>query len=209
MILSRRRFLWLSVVVAAGAITVLVAAQSARAKLLAPIRTLYYRWLSPRLEDAPTGPLSAEALNALLAATTALAGVTVQTAHYEDFFRWRAENLRGYKAIYEQFAAALDRRARRSVGSDFVDCGRRTQQKMLEEMPHGRTASTRWHKVHLAILEREWLRFDQYVVRDILLLFLRTDAWTSLGYDTWPGTPRGLDRYTQAPSQAPSIASPK
>ena len=75
MILSRRRFLRLSVVVAVGAITALMAAQSAKAWLLAPFRALYHRLLSPSLEDAPTGALSARALNALLAATRAIAGV--------------------------------------------------------------------------------------------------------------------------------------
>jgi hypothetical protein len=202
MLLSRRRFLRLSVVVAVGAITVLMAAQSAKAWLLAPFRALYARLLSPELEDAPTGPLSTGALNTLLVTTGALAGVPVQIAHYEDFFRWRAENLRGYKTLYEQFAAALDRRARRSVGCDFVDCSRQMQQKMLEELPQVRSANTRWHRVRFAVFEREWLRFDQYIVHDILLLFLRTDAWTLLGYEAWPGTPRGLDLYTQAPSRA-------
>ena len=201
MILSRRRFLQLSVVGAVGATTVLVAAYSAKAWLWAPLRTLYARLRSPGLADAPMGPLSVETLNALLAATTALAGVPVQLAHYEDFFRWRAENLRGYKALYEQFAAALALRARRAAGCAFVDCSRQMQQKVLEERPQLRSGDTRWHKARVAVFEREWLRFDQYVVRDILLLFLRTDAWTSLGYEAWPGTPRGLERYTQAPSQ--------
>jgi hypothetical protein len=203
MILSRRRFLRLSVVSAVGATTVLLAAYSAKTWLRAPLRTLYARLRSPGLEDAPTGPLSVGALDALLAATTALAGVPVQLAHYEDFFRWRAEHLPGYKALYEQFAAALARRARRSVGRAFVDCSRQVQQKVLEERPQLRGGDSRWRRARVAVLEREWLRFDQYIVRDILLLFLRTDAWTSLGYEAWPGTPRGLERYTQAPSQVP------
>jgi hypothetical protein len=181
---------------------VLMAAQNARAMLLAPFRAIYYRLLSPHLEDAPTGSLSAGGLNALLATTRALASVPVQIAHYEDFFRWRAENLRGYKALYEQFAAALDRRARRSVGCDFVDCSQQMQQKIFEELPQLRSANTRWHRVRIAVLEREWLLFDRYIVRDILLLFFRTDAWTLLGYEAWPGMPRGLDRYTQAPGKA-------
>ena len=202
MILSRRRFLRLSVVIAVGAVMVLMAAYNAKTWLLASFRALYARLLSPGLEDAPTGPLSAGALNTLLATTGALVGVPMQIAHYEDFFRWRAENLGGYKALYEQCAVALNRRARRSVGCDFVNCSRQMQQKVLEELPQVRSANTRWHRVRIAVLEREWVRFDQYIVHDILLLFLRTDAWTSLGYEAWPGTPRGLDRYTQAPSQA-------
>ncbi len=208
MILTRRGFLRLSVVVGVSAVTVLLAAQSAKGWLLAAFRALYARLLSPGLEDAPTGPLSAGVLNTLLLATRALAGLPVQIAHYEEFFRWRAENLRGNKALYEQFAAALDRRARRSVGCDFVDCSRQMQQKMLEKVPKVRSANTRWQRVRVAVLEREWLLFDQYIVRDILLLFSRTDAWTALGYEAWPGTPRGLDQYTQAPSQTRHAPSP-
>jgi len=195
-------------VVAVGAITVLMAAQSAKAWLLAPFRLLYSRLLSPGLEEAPAGPLSAGALNALSLATRALVGVPVQIAHYEDFFHWRAKNLRGYKALYERFAAALDRQAGQSVGCGFVDCNRQMQQKILEKVLQVRSPNTRWQRVRVAVLEREWLRFDQYIVRDILLLFSRTDAWTLLGYDAWPGTPRGLDQYTQAPSQTRRIPSP-
>ena len=33
-----------------------------------------------------------------------------------------------------------------------------------------------------------------------LALFVRTDGWVLLGYETWPGTPRGLDLYTRPPS---------
>ena len=201
MILSRRRFLRLSVVGAGGATIILLAAYSATVWLRAPLRALYARLRFPGLEDAPTGPLSVGALNALLAATTTLAGVPVQLAHYEDFFRWRAEHLPGYKALYEQFAAALGLRAQRAVGCAFVDCSRQMQQKVLEERPQLRGGDSRRHKARVVVLEREWLRFDQYIVRDIFLLFLRTDAWTSLGYEAWPGTPRGLERYTQAPSQ--------
>jgi hypothetical protein len=206
MILSRRGFLRLAIVGTGGAITALMAAQSAKAWILTSFRALYARLLSPGLEDAPTGPLSAGALNTLLVTTGALTGVPVQTAHYEDFFRWRAENLRGYKALYEQFAGALDSRAKRSVGRDFVDCSRQMQQKILEELPKVRSANTRLHRVRVAVLEREWLVFDQNIIRDVLLLFFRTDAWTLLGYEAWPGTPRGLDRYTKAPrgmSQSP------
>jgi len=196
-------------VVALGAITVLMVAQSAKDWLLAPLRALYSRLLSPSLADAPTGPLSAGALNTLLMATRALAGVPVQTAYYEDFFRWRAENLRGNKALYERFAAALDRRARRLVGCDFVDSSQQMQEKIIKKLPQLRSASTRWDRVRIAVLEREWLLFDQFIVRDILLLFFRTDAWTLLGYEAWPGTPRGLDQYTQAPSKARDVLSPR
>ena len=180
----------------------LIAAQYAKAWFLASLRALHTRLLFPGPGDAPTGPLSAEALNTLLVTTEALVGVSVLIAPYEDFFRWRAENLRGYKALYEQFTAALDRRARRSVGCNFVDCSQQMQQQMLEELPLVHGTNTVWRKVRVVVLEREWLRFDRYIVHDILLLFLRTDAWILLGYEARPGTPRGLERYTQAPSPA-------
>ena len=207
MILSRRKFLRLSVIVAGGAITALTAAQSAKAWLLAPFRALYDRLLTPVLEDAATGPLSARTLNALMVATRTLAGVSVQITHYEDFFRWRAENLRGYKTLYEQFAEALDHRARRFVGCDFVDCSPSMQQKIFENVPQVRSANTRLDKLRVSVLERDWMLFDRYIVRDILLLFSKTNAWTLLGYEAWPGTPRGLDRYTQAPSKASYVQS--
>jgi hypothetical protein len=204
--LPRRGFLKLSIVGAVGAMTALAAAQSATGWVLIPFRAISHRLLSPGLEESPTGSLSPGALDTLLLATRALAGVPVQIAHYEDFFRWRAEHLPGYKALYEQFAAALDQRARRLVGCDFADCSQQMQQKVLEKLPQVRSAATRWDKVRVAVLEREWLLFDQYIVRNILLLFYRTDAWTLLGYEAWPGTPRGLDRYTQAPSQALQVS---
>jgi hypothetical protein len=205
MILSRRGFLKLSIGVAIGAMTAILAARHAQAWLLAPFRALYARLLSPGLEDTPTGPLSEAVLNTLLAATRALAGVPVQIAHYEDFFRWRAENLRGYTTLYEQFAAALNRRARRLHGCDFIHCSQQMQQQILVTLPQVRSADTRWHGMRVAVLEREWVRFDQYIVQSILLLLYRTDAWPLLGYEAWPGTPRGLERYTQAPHRVPEV----
>jgi hypothetical protein len=181
--------------------TALVAAQSVTGWALIPLQAIVHRLFSPHLEESPTGSLSPRTLGTLLLATSALAGVPVQPAHYEDFFRWRAENLRGYKTLYEQFAAALDRRARQSVGCGFAECSQPMQQQILARLPQVRSATTRWAKVRVAVLEREWLLFDRYIVRNILLLFYKTDAWTLLGYEAWPGTPRGLDRYTQAPSQ--------
>jgi hypothetical protein len=207
MIVSRRAFLRLSVIVAGGAITALTAAQSAKTCLLAPFRAFYHRLLSPALEDAATGPLSARTRNALLGVTGALLGMPVQIAHYEDFFRWRSENLRGYKTLYEQFAAALDLRARRSAGCNFVDCNLQMQQKILANLPQVSSAETRWDKVRVSVLERDWVLFDRYIVREILLLFSKTDSWTLLGYEAWPGTPRGLDRYTQAPTNASHVQS--
>jgi len=60
--------------------------------------------------------------------------------------------------------------------------------------------------VAMNLYDRSWIRFEQYVVREILALFVRTDGWVLLGYETWPGTPRGLDSYTQPPRAHRSAA---
>jgi len=209
MLLSRRRFLRLSVVATASAVTALVALESAKDWLLSTVRALYRQVLSPTLADAPTGRLGARAFNALLSTTRAVAGVPVQMSHYEDFFRWRAENLRGYKALYEQFAEALDRRARQSFGCDFVECNREVQRRIIEKVRQVHSTDTRWERIRASVFERDWLLFERYIIRDMLLLFSRTDAWTLLGYEAWPGTPRGLDQYTKAPSERQHVSSPR
>lgn len=38
------------------------------------------------------------------------------------------------------------------------------------------------------------------VADQILGVFARTDAWVALGYESWPGQPRGLTAYRQAPA---------
>lgn len=197
MIQSRRRFLGVSLL-AVGSVTALMTAQSVTAWLVTPFRAFYHRLLSPTLEDGVTGPLNPGALNGLLAATRALLAVPVQIARYEDFFRWRSENVRGYKTLYEQFAAAVELRARQSAGCDFLDCSLEIQRKILANLPQVNSAETRWDKLRVSVLERDWVLFDRYIVREILLLFAKTDAWPLLGYEASPGTPRGLNRYTQA-----------
>jgi hypothetical protein len=43
------------------------------------------------------------------------------------------------------------------------------------------------------------LQFRNYVLLEVLALFCQTDAWVALGYEAWPGTPRGLETYREAP----------
>ena len=35
---------------------------------------------------------------------------------------------------------------------------------------------------------------------EAFLVFAKTEAWTLLGYEGWPGDPKGLERYTEAPT---------
>ena len=58
----------------------------------------------------------------LLATTEALVGTQVETSHYEAFFRWRSENLTGYRGLYERFAVVVDRAAKEARKPDFASC---------------------------------------------------------------------------------------
>ena len=109
------------------------------------------------------------------------------------FFRWRSENLSGYRSLYERFAVVVDRAAKKSRKPDFASCDMEVRREILQRF----TPST-----YALVFERDGLRFEKYIFRQILDLFSRTDAWILLGYESWPGTPRGLDTYTKAPSKA-------
>jgi hypothetical protein len=202
MFISRRGFLRLFIAGASGATAAYFAVHSSQAGLLAPLRALYRRLPVPVLEDTPTGPLDVRAGKVLLAATEALVGTPIELSHYEDFFRWRAENRRGYKALYEHFATILNQSARRSAGCDFTDCHQDAQHQVLDKAFQVRGATGTWDKIQIRVLDGDWLLFDTYIVREIFSLFAKTDAWVLLGYESWPGTPRGLERYTQAPGSA-------
>ncbi len=192
MSVSRRRFLKIFLV-ATGSAAV------AYAGFLRPLRG-GWRWLAfPVLELTPTGPLNEKALSALLATTEALIDYPIEKDHYADFLRWRSENLRGHKALYERFAATVNRLANRSSGCEFTECEKAVRRKILETAFRVRAATSRLDRLRIGLLERDWWLFDLHIVRPITSLFARTDAWRLVGYDSWPGTPRGLERYTQPP----------
>ncbi len=193
--LYRRDFLKILLVTAGGATAVSIVGFGG------PLRSSY-DWLAfPGLDNTPTGPLNEQTLKALLATTEVLADNPVEKTHYERFFQWRSENLRGYKNLYERFLRTVNDSARRSHGCDFAECEVATRRRILERSFQVRNASSRLEKVRIGVLERDWVQFDEYIVREVLSLFARTDAWIALGYDAWPGMPRGFVRYRQAPRQ--------
>lgn len=156
-----------------------------------------YHWLKiPDLEKTPTGPLSDYALRTLLAATEALLAFPVSVDHYADFFRWHAENLNGYRTLYEGFAVTVSRSARHSFGRDFVECDRAARQQILSAVFRSRRLGL-VGTLRTAILDRNWQLFDYHIVRPVMRLFAHTDAWRLAGYEAWPATPRGLERYRQ------------
>jgi hypothetical protein len=190
MAISRRQFLRILAVTAGAAATTYAGYRGV-------VRGVYRTLVSPVLEEAPTGPLNDQTLKDLLAAVEAFAGHAVDAPHYEDFFRWRSEHLPGHRTLYQRFAAAVNRSARRSFGCGFAQCDRTARLAVLDAAFRVRNAGGRWARVRIGLFERDWVLFDLYIVRPIALLFAHTDAWRLVGYDAWPGMPRGLERYTQ------------
>jgi hypothetical protein len=193
MLASRRRFLKM-VLVAAGGVAV------ASAGSLGLLKGAWRRLVFPVLEPEPTGPLSGQALGVLLAATEALVNHPFEKDHYTDFFRWRAEHLPGHRALYERFAVAVNRSAKQSFGCDFAGCAIARRRTIMETATRVRAATSRFERLRVGLRERDWWLFDPYIIRPITSLFARTDAWPLVGYDAWPGTPRGLERYTRPPA---------
>lgn len=181
-----------------GALAAMGGAAAAYGGYLGPFKALYRRLQTPVLTGTPPGPLSERALRALLATVEALVDRPIDVDHYADFFRWHAENLNGYNTLYESFTATVSRSARQSRGCDFAECDRAARRGILagafRTRPRGLVG-----KLRTRIFERDWERFDQHIVRPIIRLFARSDAWRLAGYDSWPATPRGLERYRQPP----------
>lgn len=185
--------------IAAGGVTVAGALAYRHAKDRA---SEYYRKLVELPEEGELGPISDAALSALMATTAALLVEGIDPNRYEDFFRWHAENARGYRRLYERYSASVDEAARASGAAGFAAAERAVQKKVLDKIAGVRrtiNANDRAGALMLALFDREWLLYERYVVREILTLFGRTDAWILSGYGPPPGVPRGLAMYKQPP----------
>jgi len=119
--------------------------------------------------------------------------------HYQDFFRWRSENVAGYHGLYERFAKAMDSAAVQAGHPRFVDCNETVQRGLLDRCLRTGNAAGDLARIRVGLFERQALVFDRHLIREIFDLFARTDAWIKLGYETWPGEHRGLYSYTQPP----------
>jgi hypothetical protein len=187
--LSRRHFLtFISLVAGVSAAGVLQ--RWGVGKLASDI---YEALAHPDLQGEPEGLLGEGAVRALLATTTVLLAAEADTEHYAEFFRWRSENISGYRSLYERFAVVVDGAARKTGKHDFAGCDLAVRRKILQGLKPG---------TYALVFERDGLRFEKYIFQEIVALFSKTDAWIWLGYETWPGTPRGLQAYTKAPRKA-------
>jgi hypothetical protein len=192
--LSRRTFLRaVSVGAAAGSAAVM--------GVLGAARVVARRLGPPVLAPAATGELSAAQLRTLLAAAAAVAGAPIRQEHYAAFFRWRAAHLRGHRNLYVRFCAAVDRAAWSMQGAAFAYCQAGTQQRILERAFRARADAAVPGPWLRRVLEYDWHLYERYILREVLAVFAATDAWLLLGYDGWPGTPRGFVRYRRAPTR--------
>jgi hypothetical protein len=188
--LSRRRLLGIGLAVSATAAT------AGAWRVFELVRRLPQE---PVLGDAPTGRLSPSTTGTLVAAAQAVTGYPIEPVHYEEYYRWRAQHVRGYRALYERFAQIVDRDARRAAGRPFAACPAVVRSRILSRAPRSRHPLTLRDQLRVAVLDYDWPAFDRFVLGETLALFARTDAWVSLGYEGWPGIPRGLERYRRAP----------
>lgn len=159
------------------------------------------RWLGPEIKDGPTGKLEDGILQVLLTATKTIADVPINTVHYENLYRWRSENLPGYNSLYKNFARTLNDTAKRLTGMDFMGADSETQLRILEKAYQVRVSTGKLNFLRISIFKKNWILFDKYIIQDILRLFVMTDAWIMIGYESWPGKVRGLRRYRAAPGK--------
>jgi hypothetical protein len=153
--------------------------------------------------ETATGSLAEAELNALMAATRALVGDSVDASRYSNLFRWRAENQPGYRHLYGRFRSSVDARAREAAGRPFAECDQEVCNKLLQDA-FGTAAIVNDDKLPNNASIDEWDRYKTNIAAEILQLFAKTDAWVLLGYEFPPGVPRGLDLYQHAPVSRPS-----
>jgi hypothetical protein len=154
---------------------------------------------TPALEATAPGPVADATLSTLVAAARTVIGRPVEPSHYAEYFRWRAEHLPGYRTLYERFAARVDRDARRTARCAFAACRPSDRARVLAAADRARDPRSLLDAAWMAAGGRAWAAYDRFILDEALAVFADTDAWVLTGYDGWPGTPRGLDRYRRAP----------
>jgi hypothetical protein len=196
---SRRRALALlagGAVAAAGADLLRRSHRAAPREWLRRVRTAAS---AVALPDGEPGALGPEARSTMLALPSALVDREVGTTHYDDFFRFRSESVRGYRALYESFSADLAAVAAGVSGASFAASAPAARRVMLREL--GLTSSPPG-ALRALLGDRRNLLYDRFVVRETLQLFSATDAWILAGYGAWPGQPRTVDHYLRPASAA-------
>jgi hypothetical protein len=163
--------------------------------------------LDEQFDPAP-GELTPETEAALLAFVEAFAsenGSPGSTAHYASYFSWRAENLPGYRGLYEAVRAGLDGLADADHGVPYAQADLDWRRQGMAALIAAPTPASALSETRLPLERAEslaaedtlWLYISRYLLAEIALVFMQTNAWIMLGYEGWPGQARGLDAYTQ------------
>lgn len=190
MTLSRRQFLSALVGVTAAAVS------------LGPpvIYQMFQRARRIPLPEAPPGPLPDDTAAVLRALVEALfIAHPVDIERYLRYYSFHAEKIPGYRQVYTQFAKELEWTARWIYRRSFVECSKPERRQVLQ--PWWSLPQSRQDEITAAIFRGTvWMQNSQYVLRETLQLFMNTDAWIIVGYEAWPGMPRGLEVYLQPPA---------
>ncbi|MFI5783354.1 hypothetical protein [Nocardia sp. NPDC051570] len=124
-------------------------------------------------------PLEAATTRILLAAAEGVTGLRPLRGHYERYYRHRAARSPHYAQAYTAFANTTQGAALRIARQDFTSLaipGRRHLLQLIRMSPNGQ-------------------QFEDVFFQETLAIFLKTDAWLQLGYQSWEGSARGLDSY--------------
>jgi hypothetical protein len=187
--LSRRHAVAL---LAAGVVSAVSAGVLFRGRLRQWARDFVGRRAVPSLTDSEPGPLTSGTWEALLALPNALVDREVDRERYREFFRFRTESLRGYRTLYESFASDVESRAARLTGRSFADSTAEDRRTVLQDLGLTPGLMSPWRAL---VSPRELLRYDHFIVREVLQFFSATDAWVHAGYGAWPGQLRTLEYY--------------
>lgn len=141
-------------------------------------KRLHHRRPGKVPSHGPTGPIDAQVLAALMATAQTLTGLDEPGGHYSEYYTYQALHHPGYLDIYRDFAATLLRAVEAKTASAFAEISLDRKWSILE-----------------AISRSSGDRFDVPIHHETLAVFMRSDALKLLGYDGWPGSPRGLPSY--------------
>ncbi len=157
----------------------------------------------PARDPLPPGELSPEVSQNLQALVDAFVGENSGSiSHYAPVFDFRARYLPDYRETYTLLSETLDLAAQDIAGQPYRDAPRDVREAILYDgLGVVSPESTRFSITPAQDTPADdlWLRFNQQVIGEILNVYMETNAMILLGYDRWPGQPRGLDAYMLPP----------
>jgi hypothetical protein len=193
--ITRRKFLKIFAVAAGAVGSGIYVFSSSGESVISLLDRVKEGILLPEFREDETGALDDRTLNILLKTAEAVTFPSIDNKHYEDFYKWRSENLKGYRSLYINYALSTDIISQQKYGRTFLDCSIDDCASMISEMiPDGKL-----EKLRFSFFHREWILYYKYIFHETLSLFAATDAWKLLGYESWPGRARGLRRYRNLP----------